>query len=86
MISVRLDDSLENELSYIAQEQQISKSKIIKDSLIYYFEMLKEKSKEKSSYELGASLFGKYSSGDGDLSATYKQKLKDKIDAKNNHR
>jgi hypothetical protein len=62
MISVRLDNSLENELNYISQEQQISKSKIIKDSLIYYFDMLKEKSKEKSAYELGASLFGKYSS------------------------
>jgi metal-responsive CopG/Arc/MetJ family transcriptional regulator len=86
MISVRLDNSLENELNHIAQEQQISKSKIIKNSLIYYFEMLKEKSKEKSSYELGASLFGKYSSGDSNLSTTYKQKLKDKLNAKNNHR
>ena len=86
MISVRLDDSLENQLSFIAHEQQISKSKIIKDSLIYYFDMLKEKSKEKSAYELGASLFGKYSSDNSDLSITYKQKLKDKINAKNNHR
>ena len=48
--------------------------------------MLKEKSKEKSAYELGASLFGKYSSDNSDLSITYKQKLKDKINAKNNHR
>ena len=86
MISVRLDDSLENQLSFIAHEQQISKSRIIKDSLIYYFDMLKEKSKEKSAYELGASLFGKYSSDNSDLSITYKQKLKDKIIAKNNHR
>lgn len=47
--------------------------------------MLKKESKQKSSYELGSELFGKYSSGKDDLSTTYKQKIKDKINAKNNH-
>ena len=47
--------------------------------------MLKKESEQKSAYELGSEFFGKYSSGKNDLSTTYKQKLKDKINAKNNH-
>ena len=85
MLSVRLDSSLESQLNFLAQEQSVSKSKIIKDSLIYYFDMLKSKNNQKSSYELGKDLFGKYSSGKTDLSTAYKQKLKDKIHAKNSH-
>jgi len=85
MLSVRLDSSLENQLNFLAQEQSISKSKIIKDSLLYYFNILNSKNRQKSSYELGEKLFGKYSSGKADLSTTYKQKLKDKIHAKNSH-
>jgi len=86
MLSVRLDSSLEEQLNFLAKEQSVSKSKIIKDSLVCYFDMLKSKNKQKSSYELGEDLFGKYSSGKADLSTTYKQKLKDKIHAKNSHR
>ena len=86
MLSVRLDTTLENQLNFIQQEKQISKSQIIKDSLAYYFDMLNNKTKQKSSYELGAELFGRYSSGETDLSVTYKQKVKDKLNAKNSHR
>ena len=86
MLSVRLDNSLENQLNFLAKEQQISKSQIIKDSLKYYFDMLKQKNKQKSAYELGSELYGRYSSGKNDLSITYKQRLKDKINAKNSHR
>jgi len=86
MLSVRLDSSLQNELNSLSKQQNISKSKIIKDSLIYYFDMIKQTNKQKSSYEIGQELFGKYSSNNGDLSTTYKQKLKDKINAKNNNR
>ena len=86
MISVRLDNTIENKLNFLSQEQKISKSQIIKDSLTYYFDMLKKQTKEKSSYDLGSELFGKYSSGKQNLSTTYKQKLNDKINAKNNNR
>ncbi len=86
MLSVRLDTTLENQLNFLAQEQHISKSKIIKDSLTFYFNMLKSENKQKSSYELGCELFGNYGSGGDDLSTTFKQKLKEKIDAKNSHR
>lgn len=85
MISVRLDNSIENQLNFLSQEKEIPKSKIIKDALVYYFEMLKKESSQKTPYELGNELFGKYSSGRDDLSTSYKQKLKDKINAKNAH-
>lgn len=86
MISLRLDKNTENQINLISQQKQISKSKVVKDALIYYFDMLKNESKQKSSYELGSEFFGKYSIGKDDLSTTYKQNIKDKINAKNNHR
>ncbi len=48
--------------------------------------MTKNKLKEKTPYELGSYLFGKYSTEKNDLSTTYKQRIKDKINEKNNHR
>lgn len=83
MISVRLDNSMEDQLNFLSKEKHISKSQIIKDSLFYYFDMLKKDTEQKTSYELGSELFGKYSSGDENLSTTYKQKLKEKIKRKN---
>ena len=85
MISVRLDENIENQLNTLAQQKDTSKSKVIKEALVYYFDMLKNENEQKSAYELGSELFGKYSSGKDDLSTTYKQKIKDKINAKNNH-
>ena len=85
MLSIRLDENTQNQLNFLAQQKHISKSKIIKDALTYYFDMTKNESKENTPYELGSEFFGKYSSGRDDLSTTYKQKIKDKINAKNNH-
>ena len=81
----QLDEKIKNQLDFIAQQNHIPKSKVIKDALVYYFDMLKKESEQKSSNEHGSELFGKYSSGKDDLSTTYKQKIKDKINAKNNH-
>ena len=85
MLSIRLEHSIENQLNFIAQQKHLPKSKIIKEALLHYFEMLKRETKEKTAYELGSELFWKYESGKGDLSATYKQKLSDKLHAKNAH-
>lgn len=85
MVSVRLDENTENQLTFLAQKKHIPKSKIIKDALVYYFDMLKNDQNQKSAYELGSEFFGKYSSERDDLSTTYKQKIKDKINAKNHH-
>ncbi|MEA2111701.1 MAG: ribbon-helix-helix domain-containing protein [Campylobacterota bacterium] len=86
MISVRLEESIEKQLNVLAKDKHISKSKIVKEALFHYFNMLKSESKQKSPYELGSELFGNYSSGSDNLSTTYKSKLKEKIDAKNSHR
>ena len=85
MLSVRLEDAIENQLNFVAQQKHLPKSKIIKEALLHYFEMLKCESKQKTAYELGSELFGKFESGKGDLSMTYKQKLSDKLHAKNAH-
>ncbi|MCK9491812.1 MAG: hypothetical protein M0Q24_06960 [Sulfurimonas sp.] len=85
MLSVRLNNTLESQLQVVSNQKHLSKSQVIKDALVYYFDMLQKESNQKTAYELGSDLFGKYSSGDGTLSTTYKQKLKDKINAKNNN-
>ena len=85
MVSVRLDNTLENQLNFISTQSKKQKSQIIKEALTYYFDMLKQQSKEKTSYELGADLFGKYESCDGSLSTTYKRKIKEKLHEKYTH-
>jgi len=85
MLTVRLDHCIENQLNFVAQQKHVPKSKIIKEALLHYFDMLKREKKEKTAYELGSELFGRYESGKGDLSTTYKQKLSDKLHAKNAH-
>lgn len=85
MLSIRLSDALESQIDFLSQKNHISKSKIIKDALTYYFDMLQREQKKKTPFELGSELFGKYASGKSDLSTTYKQKIKEKINAKNAH-
>ena len=86
MVSVRLDQNLEKQLEQYALELHVPKSKLIKDSLIHYFEILSKQKHRKTPYESGSDLFGKYSSGEKDLSVTYKQRLKEKLSAKSSHR
>lgn len=86
MLTVRLDHVTEKQLNFLAQEQHLTKSTIVKEALVHYFDMLKNKAPQKTPYELGSEFFGKYESGRGDLSSTYKQKLKEKIDVKNSRR
>ena len=49
-----------------------TKSDIIKDSLDMYYE---QEEKEVDSFTLGKKYFGKYSSGESDLSTTYKERI-----------
>lgn len=86
MFSLRLDKELKKELNALASRQNSTKSKIVKDALIYYLDMVKKETKELSPYELGKEFFGKHGSKKGDLSTTYKQRLKEKIHAKNHNR
>lgn len=85
MVSVRLDNALENELNLISAQHSKHKSQIIKEALVCYFDLLKKESNQKTPYELGKDFFGKHRSTDGSLSTTYKQKLKKKLHDKNTH-
>ena len=86
MLSIRLDNDTKYKLKKISQQQNISKSQLVRESINYYIELLESQKRKRSSYELGKKLFGKYGSGVGDLSTTYKQRIKKKIYAKNSHR
>ncbi len=82
MISLRLNDELEKKLNQIAKDEKISKSEIIKQALIFYFD---EYQKKHSPYDLGKDLFGQFGSKKGNLSKDYKSILKDKFHEKHSH-
>ena len=75
MITLRLDPKLEQQVTYVAKYLGLSKSELIRKSLVEYI----EKVEKQNAWELGQDLFGKYSSGRSDLSSNRKELLKDKI-------
>ena len=79
MITVRLPSEIQQKLEVLAKSKNKSKSEIIREALVLF--MFKEEP-EKDSYELGKEYFGKYGSGDGSLSTSYKKKIKGRLDAK----
>jgi hypothetical protein len=79
MTTVRLPIDYEQKLTALATVKKKSKTEIIKEALEILFHQ--EESTE-DSYESGKNYFGKYGSGNGTLSVTYKSKLKEKINAK----
>jgi len=81
MIAVRLPEVLEKKLNSVAENTQRTKTDIVKEALLFYFEA-RAKEEEKTPYELGESMFGRYESGQDDLSTTYKQRLREKLNAK----
>ncbi len=80
MITVELPAELENKLISRAEALHTSKSRLIQQALELLFE---HQDAEKDSYELGKPYFGRYGSGTSSLSATYRQRLKDKLRAQN---
>lgn len=83
MLTLRLDSEQERKLNYLAELLGVPKSEIVRKSLRAYFNMVEQS----SAWNAGKSLFGKYSSGQTDLSenrkSILKQKLLDKRNAKN---
>jgi len=63
----------------VARKKRTSKTNVIREALENLFT---QEETEKDSYELGEEYFGKYGSGDGSLSTTYKNKLKEKLHGK----
>ena len=79
--TVRLPPETRNKLLALSRSKGKTKSDIIKESLDMYYE---SEENEIDSYTLGLPYFGKYSSGEGDLSTTYKRRIKEKLRARQN--
>jgi predicted DNA-binding protein len=77
--TARLPQDTRNRLEILARAKNRTKSEIIIEALEMYYE---KEENEIDSYTLGLPYFGKYSLGEGDLSTTYKQRIKEKIRAK----
>jgi len=71
-----------NKLIALSRIKNKSKSEIIIEALDKYYE--KEEEEGIDSFKLGLPYFGKYGSGIGDLSTTYKQRIKEKLRARQN--
>jgi len=79
--TARLPQDIRNKLIILARKKGKTKSEIIKESVEMYYAREEENI---DSYTLGLPYFGKYSLGEGDLSTTYKQRIKEKLRAKQN--
>lgn len=82
-ISVRLSESLEQDLEAVAASTGLSKSHIIKQSLVEY---LAKQKPQPTAYELGKDLFGKYGSGESEPATKehIRQRIVERVRAKNN--
>ncbi len=78
MITLRLDSKLEQSINNTAKNLGLTKSELIRKSISEYLGKLESP----DAWETGKTLFGKYSSGLGNLSADRKKLLKYKIKAK----
>jgi len=80
--TVRLPRETRNKLIALSRAKGKTKTEIVKESLEMYYAHDESEREGLDSYTLGLPYFGKYSSGESDLSATYKQRIKEKIRAK----
>jgi len=75
MITLRLNPTLEKTVQKTADAFGISKSELVRESIISYLDNLKKP----SAWELGADLFGQHSSQDGNRSKNRKDLIRQKI-------
>jgi RHH-type rel operon transcriptional repressor/antitoxin RelB len=78
MVSLRLDPKFEQKVQNTAKILGVTKSELIRKSISDYLAKLSKP----SPWELGEDLFGKYSSGAGNLSTDRKLLFKEKLGAK----
>ena len=81
MTTARLPLETRNKLLTLSRLKGKTKSDIIKESIDFYYD---HEENQIDSFTLGEPYFGKYSSGEGDLSTTYKQRIKEKLRARQN--
>jgi hypothetical protein len=79
MLTVRLPQALEDRLKQTAAAEKRTKTEVIRTALEVYLQAQRGK---RSAFDLGEDLFGRYGSGNGNLSTTYKRILKERIRAK----
>ena len=82
MTSIRLPQDLEEKLNSLSAREGITKSELVREALQEYIVNYEKAGRP---YDLGQDLFGRHGSGDGTLSKTYKQKVREKIDARSAH-
>jgi RHH-type rel operon transcriptional repressor/antitoxin RelB len=78
MITLRLDSKLEQNINTIAQQMGVSKSELIRKSIVEYINKLDKP----SAWELGSEIFGQYASDTDSLSADRKTLIKNKLESK----
>ncbi len=78
MITLRLDPNLDQIVSNTDKNLGITKSELVRKSLVDYIEKLNKQ----NAWEAGQELFGRYSSGKKNLSSNRKDLLLEKIKAK----
>ena len=78
MITLRLDPTLEQAINNTAQNLGLTKSELIRKSILEYLSKLGKA----NAWEVGQDLFGKYSSGLSNLSIERKAIVKKRIRAK----
>lgn len=78
MITLRLDPALEEAVCSTAKNLGVSKSDLIRKSIVEYLDKLESP----SAWELGRDYFGRYSSGMKNLSVDRKKILQERIRAK----
>lgn len=78
MITLRLDQQLEQLLENTAKNLALTKSELIRWSILDYIGRLKPR----NAWDVGQDLFGKHASGRSDLSTRRKELVKEKIRAK----
>ncbi|MCW7475469.1 transcriptional regulator [Leptospira levettii] len=83
MISLRLPPELERKLDSFAKSEGKSRTEIVKESILHY---IKSRGDNKTPYELGLDLFGKYDSANSDLAQNRKAYLQKAIGKKNETR
>ena len=74
MITLRLDQKLENDIKTVAANMGISKSELVRRSVIEFL----KKTERPTAWEMGNDLFGKYASGVTNLSQDRKLLVKGK--------
>lgn len=78
MITLRLDPKLDQLVSNTAKYLGLTKSELVRKSLVEYIGKLNKQ----NAWEAGQDLFGRYSSGKENLSSNRKELLREKIRAK----